>query len=128
MNLQKIKRVLDKHITNKYTFIGSLDSPDLIYLKKHYGDPLFIDINTVQDESFGTIGSIFCINPIVVASDKPEADTLINLFNSIGPNNHKYIMKVPKTFEFGRFIGTIKPDHIDVYNNHESHYVMISKI
>ncbi len=125
MGFNKIKRVLDKHIVNRYTFVGSPNNSDLDYLKKTYGDPLFVDINSVKDESFG---SVFCINPVVISVDESDANRLIDLFNKIGPKKHRYIMKVPKTFEFSKFVKSVKPDQIDVYNNHESHYVIVSKL
>lgn len=119
MDLHKINRVLDKYIVNKYTYIGSPTDSSLEYLKNKYGKPLFINFNDTTSCD-NAVGSVFCKNPVIISLNNKNADNLIELLNKIGPADHKYIIRVPKSFEFKKFINSIKFDHIDIYNYHNN--------
>ena len=118
-----LPKIFDKYINNsnniidsQYTYIGIKNS-DYKYLKKNFGKPNFININEYNTNYTKNVNNINNINKtnIVISLNENSCDKVINIINN---NKCNFILKVPKSFEFNKFVKDVQLDHYDIYNQH----------
>ena len=105
-----ISKLYNKYIindNNEYAYIGIKNS-EYKYFKKTYGKPIFINMDDYDIKN--DLNTFISLN-------ENNYEKIINIINNTKGN---CVLKVPKSFQFNKFIKDVNLDHYDVYNSNNN--------